>query len=114
MSDEDFGEIVDEMMLKKESELSFEGTPIECEAYVRKVMGSMRNFLVGYTSELVDGEFVPGERQEEVLRTFDNSVWSVVITPEDMVETAPRDDMRDMVERIRLERDLFDALSPKK
>lgn len=68
-----------------EDDDSFAGTPIECEAWLRKKFEMMRLALTGYTSVMVDGKLEPGGSQEDVLEKYERSIWKVTVKGTDMV-----------------------------
>lgn len=97
---------------KASDETRFEGTPIECEVWLRRFLGGVRMALVGLTSVESDGGLVPGEGQGRVLSLCDRSVWRVTVTPLDLVATEEaRQEMLLDAERMKTERMLFDALA---
>ena len=81
---------------------SFEGTPIECEAWLRQRFFFMRCY-------------VEASEKEEHVDVYDRSVWRVELTGTDRVAVDEvRTDMLQECERIKSERELFDAVIPKR
>lgn len=90
----------------------FEGTPIECEAWMRKQFDAMRAYVEGWTSEVRDGEYVPADNQQEKLDVYDRSVWKVTIEPTEHVAVERmRSSMVDECVRVEAERELFDTMA---
>lgn len=90
---------------------TFMGTPIECEAWLRRELDIHRNYIKGATSDLVDGEFVAGEKQDEMLEKFERSVYEVNLRPLDVTATdRMRTSMIGICSRIETERDITDIM----
>ena len=91
---------------------TFDGTPIECEAWLREQLEVMRLYVVGATSEMVDGNLVPKDDQEEKLEKYERTIWHLSIDSTELMSDGPiRDDMISKCERIKSERELFGLLS---
>lgn len=74
---------------------TFRGTPIECEAWLRRFFDIMRIFLA------IDGG-------DEALETFEKSVWDMDISAIDgVLKDRVRPDLRSYADTIDLERDLL-------
>ena len=74
---------------------TFRGTPIECEAWLRRFFDIMRIFLG------IDGD-------DEALETFEKSVWDMDISAIDgVLKDRVRPDLRPYADMIDLERDLL-------
>lgn len=92
-------------------DMTFTGTPIECEAWLRKRFDVMRWAIVGYTSEQDGNGYVPGERQDEMLDLYERSVWKVTVNSLDMVaESRMRTQMIVDAKRIDTEREVVSLL----
>lgn len=74
---------------------SFRGTPLECEAWLRRFFDIMRIFIG------IDGG-------DEALETFEKSVWDMDISAVDgVLKDRVRPDLRPYADMIDLERDLL-------
>ena len=74
---------------------TFRGTPIECEAWLRRFFDTMRICLA------IDGG-------DEALETFERSVWDMDISAIDgVLKDRVRPDLRPYADMIDLERDLL-------
>lgn len=92
-------------------ESEYMGTPIECEAWLRRQFDIHRNYLRGATSNLEDGEYVPTDETAESLETYDRTVWELVLRSTDsMAKARIRSDPMtiETCGRIDNERELYD------
>lgn len=89
---------------------SFEGTPIECEAWLRKVFEYMRLFVRHGLGDNHENR----ERAERDAEIYERSVWHIDVTGMDLVaKDRARTDLLVECEMIDAERQLFDTLVPK-
>ena len=77
---------------------TFRGTPLECEAWLRRFFDIMRIFL--------------GNEDESSLELFERTAWDIdIVAVDGVLKDRVRKDLRSYCDMISLERELFELLA---